>query len=46
MVTRKAIDIAKTIFEITIIMPFSKNIESRLHLPNDEQIELLDLFKN
>lgn len=42
----KAIDIAKTIFEITIIMPFSKTREARLHLPNDEQIELLDLFRN
>ena len=42
----KAIDIANTIFEITIITPFSKNIEARLHLPNDEQIELLDLFRN
>lgn len=41
----KAIDIAKTIFEITIIMPFSKNIESRLHLPNEEQMDLLDLFR-
>lgn len=42
----KAIDIAKTIFEITIIMPYSKTIEARLHLPNDEQIGLLDLFRN
>ena len=42
----KAIDIANTIFEITIITPFSKIIEARLHLPNDEQIQLLDLFRN
>jgi transposase len=42
----KAIDIANTIFEITIITPYSKNIEVRLHLQNDEQIELLDLFRN
>jgi len=42
----KAIDIANTIFEITIILPFSKTIEARLHLPNDEQVELLNLFKN
>lgn len=42
----KAIDIAKTIFEISIIKPYSKTIESRLHLPNEEQVELLDLFKN
>ena len=42
----KAIDIANTIFEITIITPFSKNIEARLHLPNEEQIELLDLFRH
>jgi len=41
----KAIDIANTIFEITIITPFSKNIESRLHLQNDEQIEILKLFQ-
>jgi transposase len=41
----KAIDIAKTIFEVTIIRPYSKTIESRLHLPNDEQVELLELFR-
>jgi transposase len=42
----KAIDIANTILKITIITPFSKQKESRLHLPNNEQIELLALFKN
>ena len=41
----KAIEIANTIFEITIITPFSKNIEAILHLQNDEQIEILRLFK-
>ena len=41
----EAIDIANTIFEITITAPFSKNIESRLHLQNDEQFELLEIFK-
>jgi len=42
----KAIEIANTIFEITITTPFSKIREARLHLQNDEQIELLNLFKN
>lgn len=41
----KAIDIANTIFKITIETPFSKSLESRLHLPNQEQIKLLELFK-
>ncbi len=39
-----AIDIANTIFKITIITPFSKLNESRLHLPNHEQKMLLDAF--
>jgi transposase len=38
----KAIDIANTIFEMTIITPFLR--ESRLLLQNKEQIELLKLF--
>ncbi len=41
----KAIDIANTIFKITIETPFSKSKESRLHLPNEEQVKLLELFK-
>jgi transposase len=41
----KAIDIANTIFKITIETPISKSIESRLHLPNIEQVKLLELFK-
>jgi transposase len=41
----KAIDIANTIFKITIEAPISKSTESRLHLPNEEQIKLLELFK-
>lgn len=41
----KAIDIANTIFKITIEAPISKYTESRLHLPNEEQIKLLELFK-
>jgi transposase len=40
----KAIDILKTIYEITIITPYSKQKQSRLHLPNDEQQNLLKLF--
>ena len=40
----KAIDIANTIFEISIILPFSRKKEARLHLQNKEQIELLKLF--
>jgi transposase len=41
----KAIDIANTIFRITIETPLSKIKESRLHLPNEEQVKLLELFK-
>lgn len=40
----KAIDILKTIYEISIITPYSKQKESRLHLPNTEQQNLLKLF--
>ncbi len=40
----KAIDILKTIYEITITTPYSKQKQSRLHLPNDEQQNLLKLF--
>ena len=41
----KAINIANTIFKITITTPFSKIRESRLYLPNDEQQLLLKLFE-
>ncbi len=41
----KAIDILKTIYEITITTPYSKQKQSRLHLPNHEQQNLLKLFK-
>ena len=41
----KAIDIANTLFKITITTPLSKTKESRLHLPNEEQKILLNLFK-
>lgn len=40
----KAIDILKTIYEITITTPYSKQKQSRLHLPNDEQQNLLKIF--
>lgn len=40
----KAIDIANTIYRITINRPFSKTKESRLHLPKDEQRKLLKWF--
>lgn len=40
----KAIDIANTIYRITITRPFSKTKESRLHLPNEEQQNLLNWF--
>jgi transposase len=40
----KAIDIANTIFKITILTPYSKTQEARLHLPNQEQTELLSIF--
>jgi transposase len=41
----KAIDILKTIYRVTINTPFSKQQQSRLHLPNDEQKSLLKLFE-
>lgn len=41
----KAIEIANTVFEVTITTPFSRNREARLHLQNEEQTRLLDLFK-
>ena len=41
----KAIDILKTIFRITITLPYSKTKESRLFLPNEEQRDLLNLFQ-
>jgi transposase len=40
----KAIDILKTIFQITITLPFSKTKESRIYLPKEEQRRLLELF--
>lgn len=41
----KAIEIAKTIYRITIVTPFSKTKESRLYTPHQEQLELLKLFQ-
>ena len=41
----KVIDILKTIFKVTITMPYSKTKESRLFLPNEEQRDLLKLFQ-
>jgi transposase len=40
----KAIDILKTIYQITIIAPYSNQKLSRLHLPHAEQQHLLKLF--
>jgi transposase len=40
----KAIDILKTIYEITITTPYSKQEHSRLYLPNEEQQSLLKQF--
>ena len=40
----KAIDIAKTIYKITIISPYSQRTEKRLILKNPEQINLLKIF--
>ena len=45
MSPEKAIDILKTIFKITITLPYSKIKQSRLYLPNEEQQTLLGLFK-
>ena len=45
MSPEKAIDILKTIFKITITLPYSKIKQSRLYLPNEEQKTLLNLFK-
>jgi transposase len=41
----KAIDILKTIYRVSIITPYSKNKESRLFLPNEEQRLLLKAFE-
>jgi len=41
----QAIEIANTIYKLTIIKPYSKEIESRLILKNPEQEMLLKLFK-
>ena len=41
----KAIDILKTIYKVTITLPYSKTKESRLFLPNEEQRTLLKLFQ-
>ncbi|HTG67388.1 MAG TPA: IS1634 family transposase [Flavobacterium sp.] len=41
----KAIDIAKTIYRITIITPYSKRKEARLYISNEEQAQLLKLFE-
>jgi transposase len=40
----KAIDIAKTIYKITITTPYSKNKEARLFKPSEEQKNLLKIF--
>jgi transposase len=40
-----AIDIANTIYSITIQTPYSKTSASRLHLPNEEQQQLLKMFE-
>ena len=41
----KTIDILKTIYKVTITLPYSKSKESRLFLPNREQRTLLKLFQ-
>lgn len=41
----KVIDILKTIYAITIRTPFSKTKYTRLIIKNEEQIQLLNLFK-
>lgn len=41
----KVIDILKTIYKVTITLPYSKTKESRLFLPNEEQRTLLKLFQ-
>lgn len=40
----KAIDIAKTIYKITITTPYSKTRQSRLFKPTEEQVNLLNMF--
>jgi len=41
----KTIDILKTIYKVTITLPYSKTKESRLFLPNQEQQTLMKLFQ-
>ena len=45
MSPEKAIDILKTIYTITITLPYSKTKESRLYIPNEEQQTLLTIFE-
>lgn len=40
----KAIDIAKTIYKVTILTPYSQTLTDRLILKNPEQINLLKIF--
>lgn len=40
----KAIDIAKTIYQISITLPYSKTIETKLNLNTEEQIKLMKTF--
>lgn len=40
----KVIDITNSIFSITVEMPYSKNWETKLHLPNKEQRDLWEAF--
>ncbi len=40
----KAIDILKTIYQISIRLPYSNNKHSRLLIKNDEQQRLLEMF--
>ena len=42
----KAIEIANTIYKITISAPISGTLESRLHLQNEEQTRLLEIFNS
>lgn len=40
----QVIDITNSIFSITVEMPYSKTLETKLHLPNQEQRDLWDAF--
>lgn len=42
----KAIEISNSIYKITIITPITGKLESRIHIQNDEQVQLMKMFND